>query len=139
MKAEASGRQTSISAYDRLLLAFANLRSYGIDAVIAEGDDPEGEMDRLQDELRRRYPDSTGCCLVAMEGDLGCFTPDGDLVMPLLVHQRGVGVKAAARAALRQYDLDACELDGESRLLVFDSQAGGLETDAASPLAGLEQ
>lgn len=120
MNTEASESRLSVSAYDRLLLAFANLRSYGIDAVIVEGEDPEQEMDRLQRELRSIYPDATGCCLVAMESDLGCFNPEGELVRPLLVRQRGVGVKAAARAALRQFDLDAFEIENESELLVFD-------------------
>lgn len=135
----APGRPTAPAAFDRLLLAFANLRSYGIEAVIGEGSDAEEEMDRIGRELRADFPDSTGCCLVAMHDDLGCFTDEGHLVKPLLVHQRGHSVKTAARAALREFDLDVCEMDGESRLLVFDTRQDLRPADAESPLAGLEK
>ncbi len=126
------------AAYDRLLLAFSNLRGYGIEARICDGEDPEVEMDRIQQQLRRHFPDATGCCLVALRTDLDCFGPDGEMTKPLLVHQRGLSVRPAARAALGKFDLAVREGDG-SRMLVFDARSDGNWIQQDSSLAGLQQ
>ncbi len=134
----ASEESVMPAAFDRLLLAFSNLRSYGIETRISEGEDPEEEMDLIQDQLRQRFPSATGCCLVALRSDLDCFAPDGRLVKPLRLHHRGLSVFPAARGALTKFDLDVCE-DGESRMLVFDARPEGRDFSFDSPLAGLEQ
>lgn len=126
------------AAFDRLLLAFSDLRSHGIETRISDGDDPAAELDLIQVQLRRRFPDATGCCLVALRSDLDCFTPDGRLTGPLPVHQRGLSVLPAARAALRKFDLEV-RADGESRMVVFDTRPETRQIEFDSPLAGLEQ
>jgi hypothetical protein len=126
------------AAFDRLLLALSDLRSYGIETRISNGEDAETEMDLIQEQLRQRFPDATGCCLVVLRSDLDCFSPDGRLTKTLLVHQRGLSVLPAARAALGKFGLEVSG-NADSRMLVFDAMPEDTGLGFDSPLAGLEQ
>lgn len=122
MRIETEDLDLTPNAFDRLLLVLSNLSSYGIETAIRDGSDPTAEISEIQGDLKSRYPGSTGCCLLVMKDDLASFTPEGEMKRPLLVHQRGVGVIDAARAAFRQFDLDIRVLDDEGRLLVVSDE-----------------
>lgn len=126
-------------ARDRLRLAFSTLRSYGIEARVTEGEDPESELDRLLKEIHREFPSATGCRLIMLESELSGFDQAGEMTRPVMIHFAGTGVLRAARAALDRADLGVIETGDGSRALVFDRLAPSGATGKGSVLAGLEQ
>ena len=87
-------------AFDRLLLAFANLESYGIDTRILPGTDPREELDRLQTSIRGRFPMGTASCTFILIRDVDRFDAEGALRSPLPLHHSGPDVIGAIEAAL---------------------------------------
>lgn len=134
MNSDQATRLHKPSALDRLLLAFANLRSYGIETRIVDGTDPDAELDRIGDEICERHPGATGCRVIIMESDLGCFDASGRMKSSPVIHLAGIGVLRATRAALADVDLGVLALDDESHVLVSDLLSTGRSPEAVNAL-----
>jgi hypothetical protein len=91
-----------LSDRDRLLLAFANLASYGIAARPAMAGDAAG----LAAELRARHPRGLGSYVFWRGDDDTSFDPTGRLIAALTLHCSGDETLMAARAACRQAGVD---------------------------------
>lgn len=112
------------SSRDRLLLAFANLASYGVQVRHAPATCMHGARAALERETAARFPHGTGSCLLwttptptqqprAGTGNSTCAR--------LYCSDRGV--VSAARAALDQMGLVACDADDPLVLAVSDAGA----------------
>lgn len=88
------------STRDRLLLAFANLASYGIAAHPALASDSLTTRIALHAEILARHPRATGSYIFWTAQDDQAFGPDGELRQPLTLHHSGADVARATDAAL---------------------------------------
>lgn len=110
-----------LSAYDCLLLAFANLASYGIEVRRVDAACRAGEQAALAAELAERFAHGMGSFLVwstierAKSGV--CVRLDGS----------DAGVVGATRAALTQMGLVACD-GAQLHALVVDLGHGAATT-----------
>lgn len=121
-------------AFDRLLLAFSNLESYGIEARITRGSDPALELERLKNSIRERYPAGSASCIFTTFAGIECFDSTGELRSPLAVHHSGPDVARAAKAAFGEFGLGVVEDSHPSTLQVIDLEAG--EPEASPALSG---
>jgi len=129
------------ASFDRLLLAFANLESYGIATRIVPGMNPETERCQLQASIRAVYPAGTGSCVFLMNSDINCFDGAGDLRRPVPLHHSGPDTVRAAGAALADCGLDFAGEIGPNTIRVADlSPPGadpvGIQWDSKAPRLG---
>jgi hypothetical protein len=107
-----------LSDRDRLLLAFANLASYGIAARPAMAGDAAG----LAAELRARHPRGLGSYVFWHHDDDASFDRTGTLTAALTLHCSGDETLRAARAACRQVGVDVVRT-GPSHTLTITAHA----------------
>jgi len=88
-----------LSDRDRLLLAFANLASYGIAARDAYGDTATEAHAAVAADLRLRFPHSLGAYVFWTQTDDAAFDGDGNLTRELPLHTGGDGTPDAVRTA----------------------------------------
>ena len=84
---------------DRLLLAFANLASYGIAARDAYGDSATEAHAAVAADLRLRHPHGLGAYVFWTRTDDARFDPHGHLAGALVLHVDGGGTADAVRTA----------------------------------------
>ena len=90
-----------LSDRDRLLLAFANLASYGIAARDAYGDSATEAHAAVAADLRLRFPHSTGAYVFwTRSDDARSFDAYGRLIADLPLHLGGEGTAEAVRTAV---------------------------------------
>jgi hypothetical protein len=101
-----------LSDRDRLLLAFANLASYGIAARDAYGENATEAHAAVAADLRLRFPHSLGAYVFWTRTDDAAFDAYGNLTRELPLHTGGEATPQAVRtaAALAGVELAA---DGE--------------------------
>ena len=101
-----------LSDRDRLLLAFANLASYGIATRDAYGEHATEAHAAVAADLRLRHPHGLGAYVFWTRADDAHFDAYGNLTSDLPLHTGGEGTAAALRtaAALMGIELAA---DGE--------------------------
>ena len=87
---------------DALLLAFANLSSYGIDARPAFGASRQGGAAAILEDRRARYPHAIDSWVLWTKPDDQAFGADGELTRPLMLHCSGHDVVSAVLAACIQ-------------------------------------
>jgi hypothetical protein len=87
------------STRDRLLLAFANLASYGIAARAAYGDDATEAHAAIAADLRLRHPHGLGAYVFWTRADDDRFDAYGSLTAELVLHTGGDGTAEAVRTA----------------------------------------
>ena len=87
------------STRDRLLLAFANLASYGIAARDAYGDDAAEAHAAVAADLRLRHPHGLGAYVFWTRTDDKRFDAHGNLTAELTLHTGGEGTAQAVRTA----------------------------------------
>ena len=92
---------------DRLLLAFADLSSYGILAREACGSDPAETGRALAAQRAEDAPQGLGSYVFWSGRDESRFDPEGRLSSPLPLHTSGQEVVPAVRAALARFGLTA--------------------------------
>ncbi len=104
-----SAGTTTTSTHDRLLLACARLRRYGILAAGRTDGDPAEIRRGLAEAILDRFPDAA-CSFVFWTTDAAtAFDGDGRLVRDLVLHYNGPPVARAVRAALAENGLTASE------------------------------
>ena len=110
-----------LSDRDRLLLAFANLASYGIATRDAYGDSATEAHAAVAADLRLRHPHGLGAYVFWTRVDDARFDAYGNLTAALPLHAGGAGTAAAVRpaAALRGLEL---AVDGERLHVLAESQ-----------------
>lgn len=96
-----------LSTRDRLLLALANLASYGIEAHSALGTNPDATRTHLRAAILARYPQATGSYIFWTAPDDQAFDHAGELRHALTLHHSGAEVACATHAALAQVGLRA--------------------------------
>jgi hypothetical protein len=92
---------------DRLVLAFANLASYGIAAHDALEGDAFAARRRLRASVLARHPHAMGSYVFWTRADDARFDEDGDLDADLVLHCSDHDVVAAVRAACQQVGVHA--------------------------------
>ncbi len=115
----ASRGHTPVS-FDRLLLAFANLESYGIDTRILPGTNPDRELTLLRASIFEAFPDGTASCVFLLKRDISCFGCTGTLRRPVHLHHSGADVTKAIGAALAEVGLGIAERPGPHTVTVVD-------------------
>jgi hypothetical protein len=110
------------SARDRLLLAFAELGSYGIAAEESVDVDPEQARSAIAARLRRQAPQGLGSYVFWVRADEVVFTADGELRFGLPLYTSGDEVDRALHAVLAGYDLEV--RSGTPELLVSARPTG---------------
>ena len=104
-----------LSDRDRLLLAFANVASYGIAARDAYGDSATEAHAAVAADLRFRFPQSTGAYVFwTRTDDARSFDAYGRLIAELPLHVGGEGTAEAVRTAVA---LEGIELAIDGREL----------------------
>ena len=107
---------------DRLLLACANLNSYGIAARGPLSGDPAELARRLESELADRYPHGTGSYAFWTEDADAALDDQGNLapgrVMPLIVSNAADA--RAVRAALEDMGIATDQVDDRTVIVVGD-------------------
>jgi hypothetical protein len=88
-----------LSDRDRLLLAFANLASYGIAARDAYGDNAAEAHAAVAANLRLRHPHGLGAYVFWTLTDDARFDAYGNLTRELPLHTGGEGTAEAVRTA----------------------------------------
>ena len=102
-----------LSDRDRLLLAFANLASYGIAARDAYGDSATEAHAAVAADLRLRHPHGLGAYVFWTRTDDARFDAYGNLTAELALHTGGEGTAAAVRTAAALMGLElAVDADG---------------------------
>lgn len=107
-----------VSTRDVLLLAFANLASYGIAAHPALGGDARRARTALRAAILARYPHAIGSYIFWTADREACFAADGTLRTPLVLHHSGPEVARAAQAALKSVGLAATDIADRLQLRV---------------------
>lgn len=104
---------------EKLDLAAATLRRYGIAVATGAPGAAEEAVDLLTDRVRSRFPEADGACVVWTASDAArCVDPAGGLCHPLPVHTRGPGVTEAAVAAFGRAGLGVTPGDEPGVVLV---------------------
>jgi len=106
------------STRDRLLLAFADLASYGIEAHPALGTDPDTTRMHLRDAILAQYPQATGSYIFWTTPDDHAFDHNGELRHPLTLHHSGAEVARATHASLAQVGLRATAAEPPATLSI---------------------
>jgi hypothetical protein len=100
---------------DRLLLAFANLASYGIATRDAYGEHASEAHTAVAADLRLRHPHGLGAYVFwTAPDDAAAFDEHGRLIEELPLHVGGKGTAEAVRTALA---LAGVEVDDDLRAL----------------------
>lgn len=107
-----------VNARDLLLLAFANLASYGIAAHPALGADARCVRATLRAEILAHDPQAIGSYIFWTADREACFAADGTLRTPLVLHHSGPEVARAAHAALTSVGLAATDVADPPQLWV---------------------
>lgn len=106
---------------DKLAVACATLRRYGIAAVGGQHGSPREIADRLIAAIRARFPDADGACVFWTAGDESArLGPEGWLTGPLTLHLHGPAVAEAATAAFESAGL-ATKPGPSADLLLIDN------------------
>lgn len=108
------------ASFDRLLLAFTKLESYGIETRIIPGTDSAFELARLRDSIRQKFPLGTASCVFLLRRDIDCFDSAGDLRRPVPLHHSGDDVIKAMKSAFREVDLSVVGHLGPSTASIAD-------------------
>ena len=107
-----------LSDRDRLLLAFANVASYGIAARDAYGDSATEAHAAVAADLRFRFPHSTGAYVFwTRTDDARSFDAYGRLIAELPLHVGGEGTAEAVRTAVALEGIELAIDGGELRAL----------------------
>lgn len=95
------------STRDRLLLAFANLQSYGIAGRQSMDQEPEAAHEGLRAELKARFPNGLCSYVFWLAGDEVLFSSSGDLLddVELPLHYSTESVVAGVTAACNDVDI----------------------------------
>jgi hypothetical protein len=110
-----------LSHRDRLLLAFANLASYGIAARDAYGDSATEAHAAVAADLRLRHPHGLGAYVFwTRTDDASRFDAYGNLISELPLHTGGDGTAEAVRSAAALVGIELAVADDGLRLLVED-------------------
>lgn len=118
MTTQAAPSVLPLSTRDRLLLAFADLASYGILAQPAIDLEPDAARQILYRDIIARYPDAIGSYIFWTTADEACFGRDGNLRCPLTLHHSGAEVARAAHAALHRVGVSVADGAQSPQLLV---------------------
>ena len=126
-----------LTTRDRLLLAFANLASYGIETFPAVEGDFESARAQLEAECRAAHPDGLLSYVFWLRSDEATLFQQGDLppgcALPLFYHSRGEIVHAIA-AACGDVSIEVVVSVRPGELLVRNS--GGSRDTSRRPGAG---
>jgi hypothetical protein len=126
--ASATRAEMNLSTKDRLLLAFANLASYGIAAHPSVAGDAKSAHARLASELRTTYPHGLESYVFWLHSDECRLSARGDLVqgceLPLHYHSHGQIIHAIA-AACRDVSIEITVSEQPGRLIARDKSASG--------------
>jgi hypothetical protein len=106
-----------LSDRDRLLLAFANLASYGIAARDAYGDHATEAHAAVAADLRLRHPHGLGAYVFWTRTDDARFDRHGRLTSDLTIHTGGEGTAAALRTAAALMGLELAADGDRVRML----------------------
>ena len=98
--------RAGLSARDRLLLAFAELGSYGITAEESVDIGPEQARSAIPAPRGRPAPHGLGSYVFWVRADEVAFTADGELRFGLPLHTSGDEVDRALHAAVAGYGLE---------------------------------
>jgi hypothetical protein len=107
-----------LNVRDRLLLAFANLASYGIAAHDALEGDACASHRRLRAELLTRHPHAMGSYVFWTRADDARFAEDGGVERDLVLHCSDHDVVAAVRAACQQVNVPAVTEAGGASVVI---------------------
>ena len=112
---------------DRLLLAFANLNSYGIVAHPRLPGSAEAAHRKVADEVRTKYPHGLGSYVFWLAVDDTQFRPDGSLpsAIELSLHYGNDDVVPAVIAACADMGIEISRDRRRRILLARDAQSGG--------------
>jgi hypothetical protein len=110
------------STRDRLLLAFANLASYGIAARDAYGDDAAEAHAAIAADLRLRHPHGLGSYVFWTRADDDRFDVQGNLTAELMLHTGGHRTAEAVRTACALAGLELA-VDGEGLRVLAEGQS----------------
>lgn len=117
------------STRDRLELACARLRRYGILAAGEIDAAPAEARDRLRRAILARLPSAACSFVFCTAEDAAAFDVDGELRGPLVLHHSGDPVAPAVRAALAEQGLTV--LDGTEPMTLVVTP--GVRTDVPLP------
>jgi len=107
-----------LSDRDRLLLAFANVASYGIAARDAYGDSATEAHAAVAADLRLRHPHGLGAYVFwTRTDDARAFDAYGNLIGELPLHTGGEGTADAVRTAAAVAGIELGFQGGEIRAL----------------------
>ena len=110
-----------LSHRDRLLLAFANLASYGIAARDAYGDSATEAHAAVAADLRLRRPNGLGAYVFwTRTDDASRFDAYGNLISELPLHTGGEGTAEAVRSAAALVGIELAVADDGLRVLTED-------------------
>ena len=110
-----------LSDRDRLLLAFANLASYGIAARDAYGDSATEAHAAVAADLRLRHPHGLGAYVFwTRTDDASRFDAYGNLISELPLHTGGEGTAEAVRSAAALAGIELAVADDGLRVLTED-------------------
>ena len=113
-----------LSDRDRLLLAFANLASYGIAARDAYGDSATEAHAAVAADLRLRHPHGLGAYVFwTRTDDASRFDAYGSLISELPLHTGGEGTAEAVRTAAALVGIELAVADDGLRVLTEDRDA----------------
>jgi anti-sigma B factor antagonist len=121
----------SLSVRDRLLLAFANLNSYGIAAHPHLPGHPEAIHAQLANELRIKYPHGLVSYVFWLATDDTRFRPDGSLpsMSELPLHYGSDDVVPAVIAACADMSIEISRDRQQRVLLARDAESGSKPHD----------
>ena len=111
-----------LSDRDRLLLAFANLASYGIATRDAYGEHATEAHAAVAADLRLRHPHGLGAYVFWTRADDARFDAYGNLTAALPLHVGGEGTAAAVRTAAALMGLELA-VDGERLRVLAETRS----------------
>lgn len=116
---------------DRLLLAFANLNSYGIDAHPHMPGSAEAVHRQVANEVRTKHPHGLGSYVFWLAVDDTRFRPDGSLpsTIELPLHYGNDDVVPAVIAACADMSIEISRDRQRRILLARDAESGGDSRD----------
>lgn len=116
---------------DRLLLAFANLNSYGVVAHPHLPGSAEAVHRQVANEVRNKYPHGLGSYVFWLAVDDAPFCPDGSLpsTIELALHYGNDDVVPAVIAACADMSIEVSRDRRRRILLASDAESGGESRD----------
>ena|SRR6478752_9836749 len=112
-----------IGLRDRLLLCFADLNSYGIDARSAVAGTVEECRARILAEVLDQHPNAIGSYVFWTKADDDCFLPSGDLRagIQLPLYHSGSDVVRALKTVCVRADVILLGMESDDPVLVQPS------------------